>query len=66
MSEIKTELTSRINSVTGGTIVLVKVSCGENILAKEVSGFFLDYRVRKTVERFKKTLRDCIESLADE
>ena len=56
--EIKVDISSRINSITSDTYVVVKVSKGENVLVRELSGWFLDSKIRKTVKSFKKTLEE--------
>ncbi len=53
---MKVDIHTRISDLTDTSYVTVRVIDGENELAAKLSGWFLNYRIRKTIERFKKTL----------
>lgn len=61
MEKIKVEVTSKISTHSGTTHAVVLVSLGDNRLVAELSGWFLNYRIRKTVARFTETLLEITE-----
>ncbi len=56
MSDFVVEVSTRLTMYSNSEVT-VRVKLDDKTLTKEISGLFLNYRIKKTVKKFKETLK---------